>query len=170
MALSDNLPATDASLAAILAKSEQQRALIAGIAVDISPVQVIANLISGNGAYSTNGSPSGTASNAIIYSSPFIPNGERIRCRVEAFLTGDRTYALRTSGGSIWLETDLSGGTSFVPILGTAQLFSAIPGTAGSFSSVFDQVPALTNCRFGIAVGTMGGSTGAVGMTFRVRN
>jgi hypothetical protein len=159
---SSNLPATNATL-------DQARALLATIAGDTSPVRV--NVIAGLGAYANLGSPSTSVANGVGYSSPFVPNGERVRFRFGNYYQGDRTWQPLTSGGYIWLEADLSGGTVYVPIIGTKQAFSDLPvAVASGFAAVFDRVPVGANCRLAINFGAIGGSTGIVGTNMFVLN
>jgi len=169
VAMVGKLDTVSTKIIELLAKSEQQRALIAGIAGDTSPIQT--NNISGLGTYTNLGSPSVSASNGVGYSNPFVPNGERVRFRLAPYTTGDRTWVASTSGGFCWLETDLAGTTNYFPILGSRQSFADIPTNVGSgFVTVFDRVPASVNLRLAIMFGTIGGSSGLVGTNLFVKN
>jgi len=154
-------------------KLEQVRATLAGIGSDTTPVPVVSNVVRGNGGYANVGSPSTSANNGVAYGNPFIPTGEFLMLRLSKYLGpgSDRTWVPETSGAFIWLEADLSGGTVYLPIIGTKVLLSEIPILSSSgFVASFERIKTGVNCRLGINFGTIGGTTGLVGVNLNVRN
>ncbi len=142
---------------------------LASIGSDTTPVNVTANLKSGSYAYASLGSPSASASNTTVYSNAFAPTGEKVTAQFAEYLTGNRTMA---SDGYVYLECDLSGGTTYKPVHGSKILFSDIAtwATTNGHSWIATWAVRGGNCRFAINFGTITGSTGLVGYNVHALN
>lgn len=161
----NRLPVADSALLASLN----------AIGSDITPVPVAANLKAGLGAYAQFGAPSAGADNVTAYSTPFLPNGEKISLQLQLFKTGLRALNFG-GGGKLWLEADLSGGVAFRPVLGSLIAFADLTGYPGATTSgiilPFAARP-FGNWRLAVSFGTTdvsAGSTGNVGFNVFLLN
>jgi hypothetical protein len=135
------------------------------IGSDTTPVPVQANIKSGNYAYSTLGSPNTTNSNYLIYSNTFVPTGEKIMASFSFFSPGGATI---DTSGYVFLECDISGGTSYKPLAGSKILFSDLVNFGSrSFNTQWSVKGG--NYRIVINTGTVSG-TGLVGWNVGILN
>jgi len=150
-------------------------AALNAIGSDATPVPVTANLKAGLGAYAQFGAPSAGADNITAYSTPFVPNGEKLSLQLQLFKSGLRAINL-AGGGKVWLEADLSGGVNYRPVLGSLVPFAdmaAYPGASTSGIVLPFAVRPYGNWRLAVSFGTTdvsAGSTGNVGFNVFLLN
>jgi hypothetical protein len=176
MSLSGNKPATSGQIGEVQATPTQFTLLgrlkdiwgvLSAIGSDTTPVPVTANLISGNRAFVSLGSPSTGTNNSIGYSDAFAPNGETISCDFAGFSTGKGPG----NDAFAWVEQDLSGGTAYKQVAGTRIDFASLPNWAASNKSwAANWNVRGGNCRIGINFGTLTGTTGVYGYNVKLLN
>lgn len=140
------------------------------------PVPVTSNRKSGNYAYTSLLSP-GISSNAgglIAYSNPFAPSGEFISFMLSKYTTGNISVG---PNAYVFLECDLSGGTSYKQVVGSKRLFSDADYGGANQGSMTVNYPDIKsgNYRLAIFFGTTttpgnAAATGSTGFNVSVSN
>lgn len=126
------------------------------IGSDETPVPVHAKIKSGDYAIKSLGSPSTDVTNKTIYSNAFTVSGEKIAVSLMAYAPSGATIG---TDGAIWLECDITGGTSFKPILESVRKFSDIPAVMAWNRNLVTEWPCKSgNYRIAINIGTKTGS------------
>ena len=141
------------------------------IGTDTTPVPVTANTKTGNYALAAIGSPSTAdlTQNKVVYSNPFVPVGEQVTVEGKFFKSGGIALG---ADAKFWLECDPSGGTSYVPVIGSLKTLqteiSQYAATFPSFAYTFGPTRG-GNWRVAICLGAVSGTaSGATGFNMFV--